>query len=382
MKILQKIGLLISLASLATAVTYEYPMVYKDTRTMGMGGANIAIGGEASSIFSNPAGLSGLKESEGMELEIFNVSVAGSAAFYNFAMDLKDNMGLATTDVDTFITNMNEYRQSNFHISVNDYSSVSLRGEKYAVSIGLLAGAEFNLLPHLSLGADGLMEMHGRSTVGTVLGFSYDVLPELHLGAGYKSFKSYNKAASLNIVSMESMTSIMEDPVGALSDINATALDVGVIYDVEGVLDVLSVVKPTVALSILNIGGIEMGDYYASIPMSFNLGLAIQPEVPVLEDVKVAIDYIDMFNGYNSDTVGLDGSFMKRLRLGASASVFHNALFQLTGSVGMYNAAPTLGAQVRLAILEINAAMYTEETGAFAGQRPDKRYQVSFVIGF
>lgn len=380
MKILQKISLLLAFSLVANASMYEYPMLYKDTRIMGMGGANIALGGEASAIFTNPAGLSGMDPEEGIEVEAINLSLGGSGNFYDFAMDLMGNIESATSDVEGFVENMNPYRTGNYHIDFNDYTSVSLRGEKYAVSIGLLAGVDFNLLPHLSLGADGLIELHGRSVFGTIIGASYDVLPELHIGVGYKSFEMFNKAGSLNLVSMSSITDLAADPLNALNDVNMTSWDIGVIYDLDAVLDFLEVVKPSVAISYQNIGGIDMGAYYASIPQTVNLGIALQPQVPIIEDVQIAIDYIDLFNGY--DAVGLDANFMKKLRLGASASVLRNFLIELTVSAGMYNAAPTFGAQLRLAILEVNFAMFTEETGAYAGQRPDQRYQLGIVIGF
>lgn len=49
---MKKIVLSLGLISFpALAVTYEYPYLYKDPRAMGMGGAYIAVGGTASSVF-------------------------------------------------------------------------------------------------------------------------------------------------------------------------------------------------------------------------------------------------------------------------------------------------------------------------------------------
>ena len=380
MKILQTVSLLLSATILLNASSYEYPMLYKDTRVMGMGGANVAVGGEASAIFSNPAGLSAMDPNEGLELELINFSIGGSGGFYGLYETATTNAKLLETDLEGYIDKLAAYRKANFNVGLNDYSSISIRGEKYAFSVGYLVGADLNLIPHLSLGADGLFEVNTRTVTALIAGFSYDITESIHVGIGYKVFAGFDKAASLKLVSAASISKFTDSPATALSDYNTTSFDIGATYFLDDVLPFLAYLEPTVGISWLNIGDINMGDYYSSIPQTINLGLSLRPDFPFLSDWTFAMDYIDLFNSY--DAAGLDPNFFKRLRLGFSASLMRNALLELTSSVGVYNAAPTFGIQARLAILEINFATYAEEIGAYATQNQDRRYQLSLVLGF
>lgn len=380
MKILSKVSLLLSVTVLLHASSFEYPMLYKDTRVMGMGGANVAVGGEASSIFSNPAGLSAMDPSEGLELELINFTAGLSGGFLGLVQTATDNQKLLSEDLEAYIDKMSPYRKSNFNLGLNDYSSISIRGEKYAFSMGYLVGGDLNLLPHLSLGSDGLFEVNTKTTTGLIVGFAYDITNAIHVGLGYKSFAGFDKAASLKLVSASSVSAFADNPAAALSDYNTTSIDLGVTYYLDDLLPDFAYLEPTVGISWLNIGGINMGDYYASIPQTINIGISLRPDFSFLSDWTFAMDYIDFFNGY--DAAGLDGNFFKRLRLGFSATLIRNAFVELTGSVGAYNVAPTFGIQARLAIFEVNFATYAEEIGAYAGQNQDRRYQLSVVVGF
>jgi len=65
MKKLAILGLLSIVSISSYAVTYEYPYLFKDPRTIGMGGATVAIGGYSNAVFYNPAGISNIPITEG-----------------------------------------------------------------------------------------------------------------------------------------------------------------------------------------------------------------------------------------------------------------------------------------------------------------------------
>jgi hypothetical protein len=50
-KILNKSILTLGVISSLSALSYEYPQLYKDSKVIGMGGANVAVGGSASAVF-------------------------------------------------------------------------------------------------------------------------------------------------------------------------------------------------------------------------------------------------------------------------------------------------------------------------------------------
>ena len=136
MKILNKLIVITSLLTTTAlqAVTYEYPSLYKDPRIMGMGGANIAVGGESSSLFHNPAGLAKMNAKDGLEIDLININVAFSEKTLDFIDELDA--------VDTTASNqplydlLEKYQGSNNHLTINDYSSVSYRGKTIGWSIG------------------------------------------------------------------------------------------------------------------------------------------------------------------------------------------------------------------------------------------------------
>lgn len=342
---------------------------------MARGGTDIAIGGEASALFSNPAGLAAMYLEEDLELEIVNFGVGLSGGFLGFYTTYNENADLLATDTEAFIDAMTPHKKSNFHLSTNDFTSLSYRGEEFALSIGLLAGIEANFIPHLSLGADGLIEAHLRTLTILAMGASYDVTYDLSVGVGAKIINGFNKAASINLVSTGSIPSDFT----TLGDYTAVVYDVGALYFLDALIEELRPFEPLLGVSVQNIGGISMPQFYADIPMTVNVGLTLRPVLPLFEDWRFAVDYIDVLNAYDAK---LDADIFKRLRLGMTANVFRNDIVQLAGSFGAYNSAPTFGIQARWAVLELSLATYAEEIGAFAGQNQDRRYQLSIVTGF
>lgn len=384
-KLLKNITIITAFSSLLTAATYEYPSLYKDARIMGMGGANIALGGEAASLFYNPAGLSGMDPEEGLEFELLNLNGAFSANTFGLIGDL----GSAADEI-AMIQAFEAYYGQNNHVTVNDYTSLSYRGENIAWSVGVIAGAQLNFQTHTLSAASGILELNGLVAGGLVSGLSYDWNSDLHIGLGLKVIQGYSLAADLTYGEVTNLSSAA-DPLTYLTDtfgstISATTFDAGVIYDLDDILPLGDTLRPSVGLSLTNIGGTDLGGY-GYIPTSVNVGFAIRPDIPFLSDWAIAVDYTDLFNALYADNNGdgipdYDKSFGKRLKIGARASLLHNSIIQLTGSTGLYNAAFTAALEMRLLIFTLVASTYAEEIGAYAGQNLDRRYQISFNMGF
>ena len=383
--LLKTFTIIATFSSLLNAATYEYPSLYKDARIMGMGGANIALGGEAASLFHNPAGLSGMDPEEGLEFELFNFNGAFSSNTLNFVSDLS-----GAADEIAMIQAFEAYYGENNHLTVNDYSSLSYRGERIAWSIGLLAGAQLNFQTHTLSAASGILELNGMISGGLISGISYDWDDDLHIGLGLKVLKGYSLAADLTYGQVTALTEAA-DAVTYLTDtfgkeITATNVDMGAIYDLDDVLPMGESLRPSVGVSLSNIGGTDLGAY-GYIPTTVNIGFAIRPDIPFLSDWAFAVDYIDLFNSLHKDhandgVIDYDTSFTKRLRIGARASLFHNSIIQLTGSTGLYNTAFTGALEMRLLIMTLVYSTYAEEIGAYGGQNLDRRHQLSLNIGF
>ena len=157
--------ILLSAAGAVTALMAgfsEQAYLYKDARIMGMGGANVAVGGYSTSLFHNPAGLAGIKKSDGFVVELLGVTLAGSEHFKDFMDDLDDT----ETDADV-IRVLQKYDGAPFHADVTNYSSVSKNSDLFAWSAGLLAAADMNMMPHAN---SGTLETQSRGYGGVFVG--------------------------------------------------------------------------------------------------------------------------------------------------------------------------------------------------------------------
>ena len=359
------------------ATTFEYPSLYKDPRVMGMGGANVAVGGEASALFSNPAGLSTMDSREGLEVDLLNINLA----FSENTLDLIDDLDAATTDTQT-LTALETYQGSNNHLTLNDYSSLSYKGQSIAWSVGVLAGTQFNFQTHALGSTSGLLDVNGYVLTGLVTGLSYDFSKDIHIGAGAKVLQGKSMSASLtlsevlNLSNNNDASTYLEDTY--MSDFDTTTFDVGLIYDMDKIIPFGNYWHPSLGLSVLDIGDTALGNY-GTIPMTVNLGLSLKPNFPLLSDWVIALDYVDLLDAYD-DTY--DADMAKRIRFGVKASLLNNSWIKLAGSAGMYNAAATYGFEVRLSLLTLSYSSYAEAIGAYADQNLDRRHNLSIAIGW
>ena len=375
---MKKIALTSLLSStLMIAGSYEYPSVYKDTRIMGMGGTNVAVGGESAAMFYNPAGLSRLDPEDGIEVELLNINVAFSADTIDFITEVSD-----AADETAMINALESFYGQNNHLTFNDYSSVSYRGEQFAWSIGVLAGLQGNFQAHTLSHPSGIVEINAQVTGALVAGIAYDVNDYVHVGASLKVYQGAGIAKGFDYGDIDGIDG---DTLIDGAEFSATAVDLGVIYDLEGLSDIVpfsipfeEVLHPAVGLSVMSIGSPEFGQY-GTMPMTINLGLSIEPEIPVFQNWVFAMDYIDMFNGYGEE---YDRDLAKRIRLGGHFSLFDNQWVEAGLSAGMYNASYTWGAELRLGIFDIAYASYAEAIGAYASQNLDRRHQIMLNIGW
>ena len=380
MKIMNKLILTTSMLTVTAlnALTYEYPSLYKDPRVMAMGGANVAVGGEAHALFSNPAGLSNMKYYEGFEIDLLNLNFA----FSSNTLSLLEDMGSAS-DTSAMLSVFETYQGSNNNLTINDFSSVSYRGRSLAWSVGVLPSAQFNFQTHALGSSSGLLDINAYVLAGLVAGVSYDLNSDMHLGFGMKKLQGMSMSASLTLSQVLALTDSTTDTTTYLmdnymSDFSTMTYDAGLIYDLDELLPFGDFLQPSIGLSVLDIGTTDLGKY-GVIPMTINVGMSLRPDLPLLSDWLFAVDYIDVTNAYDEN---YDAAMGKKIRLGARASLFNNSLIKLAGSTGLYNSALTYGLEARLSFLAISYSSFVEEIGAYAGQEPDRRHNLSISMGW
>ncbi|WP_297441556.1 conjugal transfer protein TraF [Sulfurimonas sp.] len=389
----------IALSTLVYADMSTQEFLYKDPRIMSMGGANTAVGGYSTSIFSNPAGLIKIKKSHGVEVELLGVTVSGSEKIKPFMDDLSNSQDSEIIDT------INKYSGDAFNATISNYTSFSYHAQNdIAYSFGLLAAADLNFIPHANSGANGVIETHSRAYGGIFLasakkyhGISSSVFDGALDGSvtigvtlKYINQKSYEAGLDLGEV-----TAHKDDLVQYITDTyevdnSGVAMDVGALYEFQN-----KTWNPAIGLSVMNIGTLDF-DAYGAQPLSVNLGASVSPEISWSNSLKFSVDYVDVFNSqqarirnynpyrsqdqYDNAEIGYDA--MNHLRLGASLGLLDNMWFMATLNAGLYKGAYTAGLDMQLAVIKLQLATYQEQLGSEIGQLEDRRYILGLGIGW
>ncbi|MDQ1340038.1 MAG: hypothetical protein QG567_1194 [Campylobacterota bacterium] len=388
-KILKTTLLSVTVATSLSALTYEHPQLYKDPKVIGMGGANVAVGGHASALFYNPAGLSFIPREYGVEVELINFSASINQNIVDFGQDFSDatdDPAVVTGDSDTdetlaMLDVVDAYMGENIHFDANNFTSVSRKGEKVGFAVGAVGGATFDARTHRGFGNDGVMEMQGLGYYGAAGGFSYDfsnveiadkyILNDFSLGLGVKqiNYMSLEHAFTISELIRDDFDTYVEDEL--LKEGSSTVFDVGAMYKLSE--------NTQIGLSAINIGGIGDEDS-VYIPMTVNAGIGYLKrweDHMLFNQVRVALDYVDILYAYDQDK-----DVMKRTRAGVEANVWDGWFSTMTLRAGLYQGAPTYGANLRLTFLQLGYAYYQEEVGAYAGQDKDERHMVNLSLGW
>ncbi len=363
----------------------QHAYLYNDARIMGMGGANVAVGAYSTSVFSNPAGLTNIKKDHGFVVDIIGLGVSITADAQTFVEDLDD------ADTDTEIVDvLAEYDGQHFHMGVDNYTSISKNSDLFAWTIGLLAATDTNFMSHAQGSSNGeILGTSSRAYGGVVLGVAkpYDTAigrVDVGMSLKYISLQSYEGGLTVNDLMSDDVGEVMQDKLEQTA--TGVGVDIGIVaYPIES-----DTWKPAFGFSIMNIGSIDMDDMYGGQPMTVNLGASITPDVPVLDKLVVAIDYVDLLNANKVRFYNVDGSytdedesdFMKRLRLGVGIGLVDTSYFSTTLNLGMYQSAYTAGLDLELAFLKLNVATYEEEIGSGSVSNTDRRYMAKIGIGW
>jgi hypothetical protein len=373
------------------ALGAEQAYLYKDPRIMGMGGANIAVGGYSGSVFSNPAGLASIDKENGYIVDLLNIGLSGSAGIQDFANDISD----ADTD-EEMADVLKKYAGENFHVGVDNYSAISHNGDSFAWSVGLLTASDINFESHPNGSTNGgLLETTSRVYGGVVVAGAKQYHTDagrVDIGVGLKFItqKSYEGALGLSeLVNSDDIAQTLQDKYE--KDSSGVGLDLGITYHPFE----YSLWHPAIGLSVLNIGSMGMDDNYGQQPTTVNVGISVTPEISFLHKVVFALDYVDIFNeniiriyDYNADGEVVrysdytDSDALKRLRIGAGFGLVDTSWFSMQLNTGLYQGAYTAGLDMSLSILKLNVATYEEQVGTGSVDIPDRRYIALVSIGW
>ena len=354
-------------ADIANAGTlYNYPYLYKGIRSLGMGGAFTAVGKDAEALFYNPAGLYDM----GLKIAILNPLVEVDQNITALATDAQNAMGkntdTARTNALTDIISKNMGKPLHGKVSLFPHVAV----KNYA--IGVIGQGMVDARLHNPLSSQGAVEVSAGYEYGPVAGFSIKPpLAGLRIGAGAKYISNswYEKQITVTDIASQKI-----EPSKDMVSKSDLSLDIGLLYDIG--LPAVEFLKPKAGLSIVDITDL---DFQSSgkgrkIPMRANLGISINPSIPILADTTIAFDYQDITGAYEQDK-----SIGKRIHIGGEVGFLSRRILLRAGLNQGY---PSLGAELNIAIFKIGYVYYTEEMGAYAGQDKDTRQIIQLSLGW
>jgi hypothetical protein len=363
----------------------EYPYIYKSTRAMGMGGASTAVGGRMDSLFYNPAGLINIPQDKGWEINGFplNISAEVNKNGLSFAKDLQNAMKTGDLNGDGNVNDdrlkaandlLATVRGENLHVRVADFPSIGRGYGGWAFGVGGFASGRFDGIAHQGFGEEGLLEVNADAFYGALGGVSKAVSDNVVAGLSLKYLHRisliHDFTARELVEKQETMGDFIKDELK--KEGNALGADIGVLWRFAPA----SPLKPSLGVSVMNVGDLNFGNA-GRIPQSVNLGVSINPSLSWSRSLVVGADYIDVFHNFKQDK-----DLPKRLRLGAELQLFDTNFVELALRAGMYEGAPTVGADLRLLVFTFSYAAYTEELGAYPGQDKDRRQLLTFNVGW
>jgi hypothetical protein len=387
---------LLGATSSLMALDAEFAYLYKDPRIMGMGGANVAVGGYSTSVFSNPAGLAQIKKENGYVVDLLGIGISASKEYNDLINDMKDvetDSNINPNATNDMIDVLTKYSGDHFHLGVDDYSAISKNSDDFAWSIGLLIAADTNVKVHANGGAS-FVETSSRGYGGVNFGVAkpYDTdfgVLDIGFNLKYISQVSYEGGLTINDLMSENddIAQKMQDKYEKKA--SGFGADLGaILHPFSG-----SAWHPAIGASVLNIGAMGMDNNYGQQPMTVNFGASVAPEVSFIDKLVIAVDYVDALNAnkvrfYNISTETVetqdytDGDMMKRLRMGVGLGLFDTTAISLALNGGYYQSAYTAGIDLELLIFKLNVATYQEEIGTGSASNTDRRYMAKLTVGW
>ncbi len=386
MKKLLIAGLISAMSVCSYAVTYEYPYIFKDPRTIGMGGATVAIGGYPNSVFYNPAGISNIPVSEGFLVNLVDVNLSINKNSKDFVSDFMDALDTGDLDNDgddgdDKLKAVNDvllkYRGKNIHFYGSNYSSISRRFDNFAFTGGILLSIKADGQTHQGFGSEGVLELDYNSMAGIIFGLSYTTLGgSLSLGLSgkyiYRNALIHTFTARELVEHENDLDTYITDELAVSK--STVGFDFGAIYRLDNIFPKGKFLRPSVGFSVLNIGDLDFKEA-GKIPMTVNVGFALNPDVPLINNWVIGFDFVDVLKNYEQDEDNI-----KRIRFGTEIKLFDNKYTDLSLRAGLYEGYPTAGIDFRLTIVRVAFTTYAEEVGAYSGQDEDRRYIVSASI--
>ncbi|MEW5804265.1 MAG: hypothetical protein AB1847_19390 [bacterium] len=347
--------IIVFLLTVSSAQAREMAYLWKGIRPLGMGGAFTAVADDYNAIFYNPAGLDKVPH---WSFALLNPAVEAGENSQNIYNDINDIDKDDTGEVADLIR---EYVGEHMHVRASVFPHFVKQHFGFGVMGQATVNAEANNLQYPEVDVDAYSDVAGVGGLG--FGFLTDHALRLGVSAKYVQRQKLQETYTAEQIASDDFEDTIEDDY---ADGSGLGFDFGAMYTFPVFL------KPTAALVIQNIGGIDMGDA-GEISQQINLGTGLHYEYKFIS-VNAGLDLMDVTNEVNSN----EKDFFRRLHIGAESWLGK----RLALRVGLYQGYVSAGVTLDLWILKLDYANYAEEIGAYAGQRGDRRNVVQISLGW
>ena len=353
------LGVFLTVFLSSHAFAKAYPNFYRGVRPLGMGNAFTAISDDENALFYNPAGLAEISSwSVGLINPIVEVSES-TIDLYNDSEDIDTDDSGQVADL------LREYVGEPQHARVSLLPYVGFPVAQCGVMIGYLGQATLDA------------EVRNPAWPEADTSYTVDHGPLVGVGGRIPS-SNIRIGATVKYINRESLDEIytatdiaddnfedqFEDDLEEGSDL---ALDVGVLYTLAFEWPV----KTHIGLTVQNLPEMDFGAARDQQTQT-NIGLALEKSFSKYK-LLGALDYRDL-----THAIGEDDDIPKRLHMGLELQ-FPKILSVRAGLNQGYG---TYGLTLDFWIVKLDLASYTEEVGAYAGQRDDRRYVGQLTIGW
>lgn len=321
-------------------------------RPLAMGNAYVAVADDYNAIFYNPAGI-GLEG--GVNFQLLGFTAALSSDFISLYRDInnldkKDESGAV---LDLVEKNLG----SAFLLDIGWTPYLNIYN--FALAIGVDAGADivFKRDPGLKIDAGA----RGMIPIGFAKSFFSD---KLRVGASVKYLYSAIASCDWGLVDIQDLSDLSSVKDEYLVQGGGIGVDLGILVSQPE-----SKFKPTLGVSIANIGGISSldGKHNQLLRSSLNTGVSLR----LIKTKPFTITWAADVHSLNQHM-----DFSKKFGTGLELDIYSFIKLQ----TGLYNGYYTAGINFDLILINIRAATYAQEEGDFAGNIENRVYVLDFKL--
>lgn len=336
-----------------------YPNFYRGVRPLGMGNAFTAVGDDENALFYNPAALAQIST---LTVELLNPTFEASNSSYDL---YKDSDDIDTNNTGQVAELLRKYVGEPQHARISLFPHAGFKVGKYGVMVGYFGQATLDA--EIRDNAWPQAETTYIADHGPLVGLGRRIgASNMRIGATVKYLHRENldEIYTATDIADDNFEDRFESDLVKGTDL---ALDIGVLYT----LPYDWPVRTDVGLSIQNLPKMDFGNARDQKTQA-NIGIAIQKHFAKCCLVG-ALDYRDLTHALEEDD-----DIAKRLHMGLELQLPKI----LAVRAGLNQGYATYGVTLDFRFVRLDFASYTEEVGAYAGQRDDRRYVGQLTFGW